>query len=691
MTQLFTKSRFKLALECPTKLFYASLPERYNNQNEDDEFLRSLAEGGFQVGALAKLYRGVEYDLSDCKGYDEPLKETERLLKENTNVIIAEAAFKWNNCFVRVDILEKRGNTLHIIEVKAKSSEGENERFVNIKTGGVLSDWLPYVYDVAFQKYVVQQAMPEYNVTASLMMADKTKRADVDHLNQLFAIRRDENNQTVVDVAENAAEVLSESKTQVLIAIDMTELCDKIIAGETPEQSKCMGMCFKDFVQMTSQAFAQKAKLPTFLSGKCSKCEFRKGDSSLKDGHDECLCEIGGFAPADFARPQIEQLWGAGGAGTKRGVWMQERRYFMDEITEADYSFNQKTKTKSDGLDGHQRTWLQIAIATNDADLRARFGEDLQGNTYLDIDGLRKEMETWKFPLHMIDFETTAVALPMYKGMRPYEQVAFQFSHHIIEKTTDGGYTIRHAGQYLNEDVQKFPNFEFVRHLREELTKDDGTIFRYATHENRILRAIYRQLEASDEADKDELMAFIDSITYLKDDKVYVHIGERNMVDLQEVVKRYYYQYDEMLNSNSIKQVLPAVLNTSKFLQEKYQEAIYGTEIPSLNISHESPMAWIAYTEDGKVDNPYHLLQSVGELIGENIDDSDSQEDEDMTVANGGAALTAYSKLMFCKDDIWDDALREALLRYCELDTMAMVFIWEYFHRAIVESLAAKD
>lgn len=223
------------------------------------------------------------------------------------------------------------------------------------------------------------------------------------------------------------------------------------------------------------------------------------------------------------------------------------------------------------------------------------------------------------------------------------------------------------------------------------MKKDDGTIFRYATHENSILRAIYRQLEASDEADKDELMAFIDSITYLKDDKVYVHIGERNMVDLQEVVKRYYYQYDEMLNSNSIKQVLPAVLNTSKFLQEKYQEAIYGTEIPSLNISHESPMAWIAYTEDGKVDNPYHLLQSVGELIGENIDDSDSQEDEDMTVANGGAALTAYSKLMFCKDDIWDDALREALLRYCELDTMAMVFIWEYFNMAIVRSQGAKD
>ena len=52
--------------------------------------------------------------------------------------------------------------------------------------------------------------------------------------------------------------------------------------------------------------------------------------------------------------------------------------------------------------------------------------------------------------------------------------------------------------------------------------------------------------------------------------------------------------------------------------------------------------------------------------------------EDDMKIANGGAALTAYSKLMFC-DGQMDNALRTALLRYCELDTMAMVFIWEYF------------
>ena len=56
-----------------------------------------------------------------------------------------------------------------------------------------------------------------------------------------------------------------------------------------------------------------------------------------------------------------------------------------------------------------------------------------------------------------------------------------------------------------------------------------------------------------------------------------------------------------------------------------------------------------------------------------------------VTTANGGAALTAYNKLMFCEGESMNDALRQALLRYCELDTMSMVFIWEYFHDMVTK------
>ena len=52
-----TKSRFKLALECDTKLFYTNKNE-YPDKKVDDPFLEALAEGGFQVEELARIYHG---------------------------------------------------------------------------------------------------------------------------------------------------------------------------------------------------------------------------------------------------------------------------------------------------------------------------------------------------------------------------------------------------------------------------------------------------------------------------------------------------------------------------------------------------------------------------------------------------------------------------------------------------------
>ena len=54
--RFLTKSRFKLACECPTKLFYTAKEQLYANQTVDDPFLIALADGGFQVGELAKCY-----------------------------------------------------------------------------------------------------------------------------------------------------------------------------------------------------------------------------------------------------------------------------------------------------------------------------------------------------------------------------------------------------------------------------------------------------------------------------------------------------------------------------------------------------------------------------------------------------------------------------------------------------------
>ena len=679
MTQkLFTKSAFKQALQCPASLYYYYDSEQYANQNNEDSFLQALADGGNQAGDLAKVYYDIKpkADLAAVKSYDQSIAQTVELLKQDT-VNIAEAAFRWENCFVRADIIEKKGNLINLIEVKAKSwNPAEDSIMQKRSKDKVSSSILEYVYDVAFQKYVIQNALgPQFKVKAFLMLADKSVYADFDGINQLFQlVKVDEHHSKVV--RKPGAESLR-GYAHILTPIDVDEVADRIIFGQTGEQKELMHCSFQEFVKEMAKEYVGHEKKDSPLGSKCFKCPYysNEGTPGMADGKKECWKKLANFTEEDFARPLVQDLWGQ---YIDRDKMIHEGKYFLQDLGKDDFK---ETDRKKPGLTHIERKLLQIGLATGKEELLSDFSQNIHDGVYLDIPGLKTEMSAWRYPLHMIDFETTAVALPFYMGMRPYEQVAFQFSHHIIE--TDG--SIRHAGQYLNTQKRHFPNFEFVRELKRQLEGDNGTVFRYATHENTILRAIRKQLIASSEQDKEELIGFVDTITRATDAERKAgnsHTGSRDMVDLLDIILRYYY-HPSMKGSNSIKAVLPAILNSSKAIQKKYQEPIYGDTIPSQNYKNGNTKAWINFNPDSTVKNPYKLLDSVASYLGvtddelEQFDATYVQEGEQ--IANGGAALAAYSKLQFASETE-TKALAEALLRYCELDTMSMVFIWEYFH-----------
>ena len=75
--RFLTKSRFKVGLDCATKLYYQDNKD-YGSTKTDNSFLKALAEGGFQVGELAKLYYpgGVEIESMDK---DEAVRATNAL------------------------------------------------------------------------------------------------------------------------------------------------------------------------------------------------------------------------------------------------------------------------------------------------------------------------------------------------------------------------------------------------------------------------------------------------------------------------------------------------------------------------------------------------------------------------------------------------------------------------------------
>ncbi len=109
----------------------------------------------------------------------------------------------------------------------------------------------------------------------------------------------------------------------------------------------------------------------------------------------------------------------------------------------------------------------------------------------------------------------------------------------------------------------------------------------------------------------------------------------------------------------------------------KYSQPIYGAldHIPSLNFRD---WAWVKFDEHGSVTNPYQMLPDVA--LGLSTEQLNYAEETNGRLANGAAAMMAYAQLQFMH--VSDEDRRElesALLRYCELDTMAMVLIWEHW------------
>jgi len=568
---------------------------------------------------------------------DRAIAETAEYLRKET-VTLFEPAIVHEGYLVRVDVLVKRGQEIEVIEVKAKSYSGDPASLAG-KRSPISGDFLSYVQDVAFQKFVIQLAFPAATVSAYLLMPDKSKKATVTGLNQWFKIHRQGRN-IEVQVDERARQTgLADS---VLTCVPVDHLVGEVLSN--PLSIPGGEGTLQTLAPMWAQHYAADQKLPPVIGGQCSACEFKAPPGATqRSGFHECWKDAKGWSDSDFSESTVLDLWNFRG----KDRLIQQGVCKLSQITEEDLKL---TDHEYSPLSNAERQWMQVAGLP--ADSKAE-------GYYLDRAGLSRAMREWKYPLHLIDFETAAVALPFHAGRRPYEQVAFQFSHHVLE--ADG--CLRHLGQFLSDTPGEFPNYEFVRALHEALRHDQGTIMRWSHHENSILNAIKDQLNAEFEppSDKDELISFIECIT--KD-------GPRAMVDLAEIARKHYF-HPSTQGSCSIKKVLPAVMQSSDFLRRTYGRPLYGSieELPSLNFNG---VAWWQQSADGKVLDPYKLLLS----------DFGDEGEEAEKINQGGAASNAYLRLQFeALPPETRIQLRKALLKYCELDTLAMGLVLQgWFH-----------
>ena len=157
---------------------------------------------------------------------------------------------------------------------------------------------------------------------------------------------------------------------------------------------------------------------------------------------------------------------------------------------------------------------------------------DLQSK--IDKEEIKEIMKSLKYPLYFLDYETYQVAIPEINGTKPYQQLPFQYSLHII-KEEDA--EIEHR-EFLADINDK----DFIRHFAESLIKDipdNGSVIIYNKAfepvRNREIAKMYPDLE-------DELERI-----------------NKNMIDFLEPFKQRKYYTKEMQGSASIKYVLPAL------------------------------------------------------------------------------------------------------------------------------------
>lgn len=616
---MLSKSDFKIASTCCKKLVYKKAS--FETMNDTNEYMEMLAEGGYVIGKYAQLNypNGIEV-IGDS--IDIAIAETKKHIEQNENITLFEATFSSNGKVVRTDILEKKGNVINIIEVKSKSYDSDDE-------GNPKKKLEEYIEDVAYQTLVLKEVYSNFEIHSFLLLPDKAKRTSIEGLAGWFTANTmvEEEFEMEELPAQNIShfkkpfvEFKYEKDPERKKYIDQLQKDNLLTLVQVDNEVKAMIDIIQNRTKLFIEILQNGIKPEHFTLNKtCKACEFNLGKEKEKNGYRDCWQEL------TDTDPHIFDLYFGGAIGHYKSGW------YLDELIA-------KKKVSFWDLDTERFKDNRGNLGSRGQRQQLQFENTKKGSEWIspDLTGALKQLN---YPLHFIDFETYSGAVPHHKGMRPYEKVAFQWSCHTI--TSPDKEPIH--SEYLNSDYN-FPNFSFAESLMKQIGTS-GTPLMWSSFENTILRVVLEQMDIYNYTN-DSLKTWLTNITA---DKKQGRVGR--FVDLNDFTLQYYFHPD-MKGKSSIKKVLPAIWNNNTYL-------------------HSNPWfkKYISDAESG-----LSLYDALAPVINE--------LEQEEVVKEGTGAMRAYHELMFGvppENKERREQLKQLLLQYCELDTMAMVIIWKYW------------
>lgn len=231
-----------------------------------------------------------------------------------------------------------------------------------------------------------------------------------------------------------------------------------------------------------------------------------------------------------------------------------------------------------------------------------RFLESFTKNSpIIEKNQLKQKLSQLKYPLYFLDYETFGPAVPMHDGYKPYQNLVFQYSLHIVSKPNDR--KILHK-EFLHTTADE-PSRAFCESLFSHIGEKGSIISWYKGFEN----SRNKELAQLQPEFKDRLLS----------------LNERTF-DLMEIFSKLTYVDYKFRGSSSIKNVLPVL-------------------VPELNY-------------------------------------------ENLNINKGDVAMLMWAEMVYGRKghpslQLDKEQIKKDLLEYCQMDTWAMVEIWQKLKKLV--------
>ena len=420
-----TKSDFKACCDCRTKLYYRK--GAYPSNQDDNEYLRFLADGGFMIETAAKARYPSENDLVKERDPVRAFARSTDLLNTSDDVVVYEAAVLHGKYQARIDILRRKGGILELIEVKSSSLNADEEDeaispFLNRK-GEILGKWREYLLDVTFQLYVARLAFPQFEIRPRLCVVNKSALLGPNETMEHFRlVRRNRQDPKARPEVEYTGNLHALRKSPLLVVRPVDQEAAMLMPEVMAKAESLVALFGPDgVVRRVQEPVANLYKT-------CRLCEYRFLPARAPQSHGFAEC----WGPMAAATPHILDLHRVGQIGTSKypdpvpGLLETGRASLLDLREDQLGAEGSLTRRRHIQWTHHQAGGSEY--------LPAALQRELTGH-----------LQTPGWPLHFLDFEACDIALPHHAGLRPYERVAFQWSCHTLDRAG----TLTHA-EWIN-------------------------------------------------------------------------------------------------------------------------------------------------------------------------------------------------------------------------------------------------